>query len=141
MKISTHSIHVDTVGKTSIYDITGQVFGIISKSGLQEGQVCVFAVGSTTGISTLEYEPGLVDADIHNALEHVAPYGKPYRHNHTWGDDNGASHIRSFLVGTSQNFPFSKGVLMLGTWQQIVLADFDTRPRRRVVIVQIMGND
>lgn len=109
------------------------------ESGLREGLATVSAIGSTTGITTLEYEPGLVNSDVAAFLEQLAPYSKDYVHNQTWGDDNGSSHLRSALIGTSQSFPFVEGKLMLGTWQQIVFIDFDTRPRQRQVVIQLMG--
>jgi secondary thiamine-phosphate synthase enzyme len=112
---------------------------VIDELEMQEGQACVFGIGSTTGITTLEYEPGLVHTDVKAMFQHFAPYGKAYKHNQTWGDDNGAAHLRSFLVGTSFNVPFVNGKLILGTWQQIVFVDFDTRPRDRRVVVQVYG--
>ena len=96
-------------------------------------------MGSTTGITSLEYEPGLVNHDIARMLDKLAPYGVNYEHNKTWGDDNGAAHLRSALVGTSQSFPFQEGRLLLGTWQQVVFMDFDTRPRDRTIVVQLTG--
>ncbi len=99
----------------------------------------ISAVGSTTGVTTLEFEPGLVDRDVNEMFEIFAPYGKSYKHNQTWGDDNGAAHLRSTLTGTSITIPFVDGQLILGTWQQVVFMDFDTRPRDRTVVVQLMG--
>ena len=139
MEIATGIIEFQTKGHNSIYDVTPNVREMILKEGFEEGQVCVSAIGSTTGISSLEFEPGLVNNDVNEMLEKVAPYGFAYRHNQTWGDDNGAAHLRSFLVNTSQNFPFVDGQLVLGTWQQIVFVDFDTRPRSRKVVIQLMG--
>ncbi len=140
MQIKTTFIEFNTEGHNSIYNITDQVQNIITKESFKEGQACVSAIGSTTGISTLEYEPGLVNQDVSEMFEHFAPYGKSYKHNQTWGDDNGAAHLRSFLLNTSQNFPFVEGQLILGTWQQIVFVDFDTKPRQRRVVVQFFGN-
>ena len=99
----------------------------------------ISAVGSTTGITTLEFEPGLVDHDVDEMFETFAPYDKSYTHNKTWGDDNGAAHLRSAVTGTCITLPFIDGRLILGTWQQIVFMDFDTRPRSRTVVVQMMG--
>jgi secondary thiamine-phosphate synthase enzyme len=101
--------------------------------------VLISAIGSTTGITTVEYEPGLVEHDIAEMLNKLAPYGVNYEHNKTWGDDNGAAHLRSTLIGTSQTIPFENGKLILGTWQQIIFMDFDTRPRNREIVVQITG--
>lgn len=137
--IYTDSISFEAQGKTDILNITEQVQDIVGESGYEEGQVLVFAVGSTTGISTVEYEPGLVNKDIAEMFEHFAPYGKDYAHNQTWGDDNGSAHLRSTLTGTSLTVPFQNGDLILGTWQQIVFLDFDTRKRSREVVVQVMG--
>lgn len=140
MKIKTQFIEFSTDGSSHIVDLTREITGILSQCGMQEGQVLVSAVGSTTGITTLEYEPGLVNHDVAEMFEHFAPYRKHYRHNQTWGDDNGAAHLRSMLTGTSQTIPFLEGKLILGTWQQIVFIDFDTRPRNRRVVVQCSGS-
>lgn len=139
MNISTHQLQLRTQGHTHIYDITQEVQKIIRQEKYVEGQACIFGIGSTTGISTLEYEPGLVNHDINEMFEDFAPYRRAYRHNQTWGDDNGSSHLRSFLTGTSLNVPFVDGQLLLGTWQQIVFVDFDTRARDRRIVVQVMG--
>ena len=139
LDITTRFIEFSTNGKTDIIDITGKIEDILQKSNFREGNVTIFGVGSTTGISTIEYEPGLVNHDIANFFENIAPYNHPYQHNHTWGDDNGGSHVRSTLQGSSIVVPFLDGKLILGTWQQIIFIDFDTRPRSRKVVVQIMG--
>lgn len=139
MEIITKTIEFSTKGKTDIIDITDKVRNVLSESKLQEGMVQVFAIGSTTGITTVEYEPGLVNHDIAEMLQQIAPYGKDYHHNQTWGDDNGGSHLRSTLMGTHLTAPFSRRELILGTWQQIIFIDFDTRPRSRKVVVQAMG--
>ncbi|MCO6476895.1 MAG: YjbQ family protein [Phaeodactylibacter sp.] len=139
MKILTRTIEFSTKGHTDIIDLTPRIRQALAETGLQEGQVSVFAIGSTTGISTVEYEPGLVKHDIRNMLEQFAPYGKNYEHNKTWGDDNGAAHLRSTLVGTSYVAPFTNGQLLLGTWQQVIFIDFDTRPRQRRVALQFLG--
>ena len=139
MKIITESIEFTTQGHNHIIDITTHIREKLIDTGIYEGQVLVSAVGSTTGITTLEFEPGLVNRDVHEMFELFAPYGKPYLHNKTWGDDNGAAHLRSTLTGTSITIPFVGGKLILGTWQQVVFMDFDTRPRQRRVIVQFMG--
>lgn len=139
MQIFTHTIEFSTKGYTDIIDLTSRIRQALAETGLQEGQVTVFAIGSTTGVSTVEYEPGLVGHDIENMLEQIAPYGKNYEHNKTWGDDNGAAHLRSTLVGTSYAVPFTDGQLLLGTWQQVIFIDFDTRPRQRRVVLQFLG--
>ena len=140
MDILTSEIHLHTKGKTHIIDITAQVGEIIGNNSFKEGQVTVFAIGSTTGISTVEFEPGLVDHDIRGMFDKIAPYTIDYRHNDTWNDDNGAAHLRSTLLKTSMVFPFKDGHLLLGTWQQIIFIDFDTRSRNRTIIVQVIGN-
>ncbi|MFW5759940.1 MAG: secondary thiamine-phosphate synthase enzyme YjbQ [Cyclobacteriaceae bacterium] len=139
MDIITKTIELGTKGKTDIIDITDKVRSVLVETSLQEGMVHVFAIGSTTAITTVEYEPGLVNHDIAEMLQQIAPYGKDYHHNQTWGDDNGGSHLRSTLMGTHFTAPFSRGNLVLGTWQQIIFIDFDTRPRSRKVVVQVMG--
>lgn len=137
--IRTHSLTFETKGHTDIIDLTAAVQNCVSESGLVEGSVLISAIGSTTGITTIEYEPGLVDTDIAAMLDQIAPYTHDYKHNQTWGDDNGAAHLRSAVIGTSQTIPFADSKLILGTWQQIVFMDFDTRPRSRKVVVQITG--
>lgn len=139
MKIETRTIHFNTKGRTDIINLTPWVSEQLTDTGLKEGQITVFAIGSTTGISTLEYEPGLVDHDVEDMFEQLAPYRKNYHHNQTWGDDNGSAHLRSLLTGTSYTVPFLAGKLLLGTWQQIVFLDFDTRPRDRRVVLQFLG--
>jgi len=139
MDIQTSFLEFQTQGKTEIKDLTPQVQQKISQSGFSEGSVTVSAIGSTTGISTVEFEPGLVRQDIKEMFSKIAPYGVDYEHNKTWGDDNGAAHLRSTLTGTSQTYPFLEGKLILGTWQQIIFLDYDTRPRSRRVVVQILG--
>jgi len=139
MKIFTRTIQFQTGGHTDIIDLTPRIRQELQQTGLTEGQVTVFAIGSTTGISTLEYEPGLVDHDVKKMLDQLAPYDHAYYHNQTWGDDNGSAHLRSLLTGTSYVAPFAKGRLLLGTWQQIVFLDFDTRPRDRRVVLQFWG--
>lgn len=139
MEIITKRIEFSTKGYNEIINITDQVQKQLNNLDLNEGQVTIFAVGSTTGITTLEYEPGLVEHDVKEMLEKLAPYGEHYKHNETWGDDNGPSHLRSSLIKTSLTVPFVNRELTLGTWQQIVFIDFDTRPRNRTVITQFLG--
>lgn len=121
-----------------MHDITGGVEQAILESGVVNGVVVVFVVGSTAAITTIEYEPGLVQ-DMHTAMERIAPRDAPYAHEARWHDDNGHSHIRASLLGPSLTVPIVNGRMTLGPWQQIVLIDFDTRPRTRTVHVQVMG--
>jgi secondary thiamine-phosphate synthase enzyme len=139
ISLSTHTLHINTSGRTDIVDLTPQVQGLIGSAGLAEGSAAVFAVGSTAGITTVEFEPGLVKTDIARMFDRIAPYGAAYAHNDTWGDDNGAAHLRASLLGSSLSVPFLEGKLLLGAWQQIVLIDFDTRARSRRVVVQILA--
>jgi len=111
----------------------------VAQWGVSEGTVTIFNVGSTAGITTTEYEPGLVNYDISAAFEKIAPTNGRYEHEETWHDDNGHSHVRASLLGPSLSVPVVDGRLTLGTWQQIILVDFDTRPRTRTVICQITG--
>ncbi|MGA2107895.1 MAG: secondary thiamine-phosphate synthase enzyme YjbQ [Syntrophorhabdales bacterium] len=138
MKIVTERITLDTSGNGDFLDITDNVAGSLAKSGLRAGYVLVFVAGSTAGITTFEYEPGLV-ADLKEFLQRMAPTGKHYHHDDTWGDANGFSHVRASFIGPSLTVPFERSKLLLGTWQQIVLAEFDNRPRHREIIVQIIG--
>ncbi len=119
-------------------DLTGRVQEVVDRHAFREGQALVFVSGSTAGLTTVEFEPGL-QKDLPAALERVAPQGITYAHEETWHDDNGHAHVRASLLGPSLAVPFKEGRLLLGTWQQIVLIDFDTRPRRRDVVVQLSG--
>jgi secondary thiamine-phosphate synthase enzyme len=139
VNLKTDSIEFSTQGNTHLVDITNKVQQVINQSGFSEGNITLFAVGSTTGLSTVEYEPGLVQHDVAEMYRKIAPYGVSYKHNQTWGDDNGAAHLRSTLTGSSLVVPFINKKLVLGTWQQIIFIDFDTRPRSRKVIVQLIG--
>jgi secondary thiamine-phosphate synthase enzyme len=121
-----------------IFDITEDVGEIIRKSKIKNGIVTVFAIGSTTGITTLEYEPGLIK-DVPKLLEKLIPAFQDYNHNETWGDGNGHSHLRSALIKTSLTIPLVNTEMTLGTWQQIVFIDFDNKPRTRRIAVQVMG--
>ena len=137
--IKTEEISVKTKGNCDVINITSQVSKAVAASGMNNGVVTLFNVGSTAGITTTEYEPGLVNYDIEAAFEKVAPQNARYEHEETWHDDNGHSHVRASLLGPSLSVPFVDGQLTLGTWQQIILVDFDTRARTRTVICQIMG--
>lgn len=138
MKILTEKIEIHTRGNTDIIDITNKVQEVITQSGLKEGSVLIFASGSTAGITTIEYEPGLLK-DLPELFEKFIPSNRPYHHDKTWGDGNGFAHLRASMLGPSLQVPFSKGHLLLGTWQQIVFIDFDNRSRQRKIIVQITG--
>ena len=137
MKIKTFSFTVETKGFTDIIDITEKVQNVVSEEGFTEGSALVFVPGSTAGITTIEYEPGL-KKDFPRIMDRIAPYGEHYDHHNTWGDDNGSSHVKASIIGPSIVVPFKDGELLLGTWQQIVVVNFDTRPRRRKVILQIL---
>jgi len=136
--VKTKKIKVNTKGNCDIVDITESVNNAIAQTDIQNGTVTLFNVGSTAAITTVEYEPGLVNYDIKAAFEKIAPRNARYEHEETWHDDNGHSHVRASLLGPSLTVPLIDGKLTLGTWQQIVIIDFDTRPRTRTVICQIM---
>jgi secondary thiamine-phosphate synthase enzyme len=137
--VKTETIKVKTKGNCDVVNITEQVSEVVAQSDMSEGTVTVFNVGSTAGITTTEYEPGLVNYDIETAFEKIAPKHARYEHEETWHDDNGHAHVRASLLGPSLSVPVVDGRLTLGTWQQIILVDFDTRPRTRTVICQIVG--
>ncbi|HHN72932.1 MAG TPA: YjbQ family protein [Thermopetrobacter sp.] len=130
---------VSTKGHCDVIDIDGQVQGIVRESGIRQGIVNVSGRGSTLGITTLEYEPGCV-ADLQRALDKIAPPTSDYAHNARWGDNNGYAHLRSALIGTAKSFPVRNGEIATGTWQQVVLCDFDDRPRQREVTVTVVGD-
>ncbi len=136
--VGTKTIRLQTQGNNDILDITDFVVAEVVATGVKEGIATVFVVGSTAGITTVEFEPGLV-ADLKEAFERLVPRQMPYRHNSTWNEDNGHSHVRASLLGPSLALPVIRGRLPLGTWQQIVLIDFDIRPRSREIIVQVVG--
>jgi len=136
--VVTREIQLRTKGHTDVLDITGEVARLVKGSQLASGTVTVFCPGSTGGLTTIEYESGVI-ADLQQVLDEIAPPDRPYRHHRRWGDDNGSAHIRSALVGPSLSIPFMDGQLTLGTWQQIVFCDFDTRPRSRRLVVQMVG--
>jgi len=136
--IKTKSISLSTRGDTDIIDITDKVSRLIEESEIKSGIVTIFVPGSTGGLTTVEYEPGLIK-DLKEVFEELYPYKKNWAHNATWGDGNGASHIRASMLGPSLTVPFVDGEMTLGTWQQIIFIDFDVRSRTRKLIVQIMG--
>ena len=136
--IVTKRIQLKTRGDGDTLDITPQVEEAIRESGLAAGVVALFVAGSTAALTTIEYEPGAV-ADLNRVFEKLAPRDAQYQHELRWHDDNGHSHVRSALLGPSLVVPFVAGRLTLGTWQQIILVDFDTRPRQREVVAQLIG--
>lgn len=138
MKIINEAITVSTKGNPDLVDITPAIAEKLEKSGLKKGSMLVFVVGSTAAITTFEYEPGMI-RDMEDLYERLVPSNKHYDHDETWGDANGFSHLRGALQGQSLAIPFDKGRLLIGTWQQAVLAEFDTRPRERRIIVQMTG--
>ena len=133
------SVHtVSTKGQGDAHDITRAVATAVAKSGCRHGIITVFVVGSTAGITTIEFEPGAV-ADLNRLFEALAPRHESYNHHERWGDDNGSSHVRAALLGPSIAVPFTDAALRLGTWQQVMLLEFDTSPRQREVVLQIVG--
>lgn len=138
MTVITQDIAIQSRGNCDVIDITAQTARIVQESEVNSGIVTLFVVGSTAGITTIECEPNLV-SDFKNMWERVMPRSIPYEHDRTWGDGNGHSHVRASTLGASLVIPFVDKRLTLGTWQQIVLVDFDNRPRSRRIAVQILG--
>lgn len=138
MKVINESLDFSTSGFSDMKDLTSGVSRILSRSGLENGIVTLFVPGSTGGVTTIEFEPGL-QKDFPELMEKLIPQKKSYHHDATWGDDNGFSHLRASLIGPSLTIPFSHGRLTLGTWQQIVFVDFDNRSRSRTLTLQFMG--
>jgi secondary thiamine-phosphate synthase enzyme len=139
MTVILKTFNINSKAYCDVIDITDQVRKAVKESGLEDGIVNVHVAGSTGAISTTEYEPGLVKTDIEELLEKIIPYKEDYAHHKTWGDHNGAGHLRSFLLKTSQTFPFQNKKLILGTWQQIIYVENDEKPRTRKVYCQIIG--
>lgn len=133
-------IRVSTRGNSHVVDINDQVLRIVRDGPVRSGIVCVSVVGSTASITTTESEPGLLTHDLKAFYDRIAPADDDYKHEQTWHDDNGHSHVRASSLGPSVTIPLIDARLSLGTWQQIVLIDFDTRPREREVVVQIVGD-
>ncbi|MBW2610260.1 MAG: YjbQ family protein [Deltaproteobacteria bacterium] len=138
MSVKVDEIKVRTTARTDILDLTDQVLEAIGRSEVRDGSVTLFIPGSTAALTTIEYESGVID-DLQKAIERIAPEDLYYKHNERWGDGNGYSHVRAALLGPSLYIPVIGGRLTLGTWQQIVLLDFDNRPRERRIIVQMIG--
>jgi secondary thiamine-phosphate synthase enzyme len=138
MKVIQDTLTLSTKGFNDIVDVTPQVREGLENAGLLEGQVTLFVPGATAGVTTIEYEPGLLK-DLPEALDKVAPMNSGYHHDAAWGDGNGYAHVRAALIGPSLTVLFTRGRLILGTWQQIVVIDFDNRARQRKVSLQYIG--
>ncbi|MSO45606.1 MAG: YjbQ family protein [Acidobacteria bacterium] len=136
--VATHKLEIPTKGQGDARDITDKVAASVTESKLRSGVATVFVVGSTAGVTAIEFEPGAV-ADLNGVFEALAPRDGEYRHHLRWGDDNGSSHARAAMLGPSLTVPFVDGALTLGTWQQIILLEFDTQPRTREVVIQMLG--
>ena len=136
--IQTTELTIRTKGHCDVHDLTAPLREAIQQSGIREGQVLVFVPGSTAGVTTVEFEPGMV-RDLQEFFDEILPERRDYHHHATWGDDNGASHLRAALLKPALPVPFRDSIPLLGTWQQLVLVDFDTRTRRRTVIFQVTG--
>ena len=138
MSVQNCQLLVQTTGKTDVIDVTRQVMGEVGKSNVQNGAVTLFIPGSTAALTTIEFESGVTN-DLKKAIEKMAPEDIYYEHNERWGDGNGYSHVRAAIFGASLHIPIIEGQMTLGTWQQIVLLDFDNRSRKRRIVVQIQG--
>ena len=136
--IHTARHRVATKGQRDAHDVTQQVAAAVSASKQRAGLATVFVVGSTAVITTIEFEPGAI-ADLNDVLDSLAPRDGDYAHHARWGDDNGSSHVRAALMGPSIAIPFVDGELVLGTWQQVLLLECDTRARTREIVIQIIG--
>ena len=138
--MNKQEITISTQGFSDVVDITAEVSERVAAAKLKEGLVTVFITGSTAGVTTLEYEPGAVQ-DLKDLFERLVPEGAEYAHNERWGDGNGFSHVRASLLGPSLTVPIMDGKMVLGTWQQIVVVDFDNRARERKIMVQILKSE
>jgi secondary thiamine-phosphate synthase enzyme len=132
-------IDIPTNGFSDVIDITHRVEAILAESGIKEGIAVVFVMGSTASVTTIEFESGVIE-DLKDAIERLAPVGIPYKHDKRWQDANGFAHVRAALLKPGITVPVIDGALALGTWQQVVLLDFDNRPRKRRVVVQVVGD-
>ena len=139
MPTKTNSIELNTQGNADILDITDQVSRAVAGSGIKDGIVTLFCPSSTSALTTIEYESGCL-SDLRRLFDEIVDPNRPFAHNARWGDGNGHSHVRAAMLGASLTVPFVSGRLKLGTWQQIIFVDFDTRPRRRELVVQILGD-
>jgi secondary thiamine-phosphate synthase enzyme len=140
MKVHTRKLTADTQGYCDIVDLTPRIQEEVKREKIESGLATVFVSGSTAALTTIEHEPGLIE-DLKEFVERLIPSNRRYHHDDRWGDDNGFSHLRASLFGPSLQIPIEKGRLLLGTWQQVVLLDFDNRPRAREVVVQLMGEE
>ncbi len=138
MAVKTLGIRLETNGEADLIDITAEVSKGLEESGVSSGTVTIFVPGSTAGVTTIEYESGAI-RDYQEAIDRIAPKDIGYHHDARWRDGNGYSHVRAALQGASLTVPFTSSRLLLGTWQQIIVVDFDNRPRSREIILQIMG--
>jgi secondary thiamine-phosphate synthase enzyme len=138
LKVISKTIQLSSKGQDDVIDITKQVSNVVKDSNIENGTVTIFVVGTTAAVTTIEYEPGLIN-DFPEMLSRIIPKNIEYEHDNTWHDGNGHSHVRASLVGPSLTVPIINGKLTLGTWQQIVLLEMDTRPRNRNLILQIMS--
>lgn len=138
MSVESRTISVRTSADTDVIDITSELMRVMKSVSIREGAVTIFIPGSTAALSTIEYETGAI-RDLIKAIERLAPRDIYYEHNERWGDGNGYSHVRAALIGPSLHIPLIGGILALGTWQQVVLLDFDNRPRERKILIQIAG--
>ena len=139
MTVVTKTIKISSKSETDLINITEDIAKIVAESGIKSGLASIFVPGSTASVSTIEFEPNLVK-DFKDAIERIVPSGTKYRHKETWGDDNGKSHIRATLMGPGITVPFQEGRLLLGTWQQIIILDFDVPARKRDVVVTLVGD-
>ena len=138
MTVLSSSIQISTRGDADIHDITEQISNTVSTSGLKNGTVTIFCPSSTSALTTIEYESGALN-DLRRLFDEIVPQNRDYAHNARWHDGNGHSHVRAALLGPSLTIPFIGGELTLGTWQQVIYVDFDNRPRRRELVVQLIG--
>jgi secondary thiamine-phosphate synthase enzyme len=138
MTVKSLSIQLSTRGDADIHDITEQITRQVSQSGLKNGTVTIFCPSSTSALTTIEFESGAV-RDLKRLFDEIVPQNRAYAHNARWHDGNGHSHVRAALLGPSLTIPFVDGALTLGTWQQIIYVDFDNKPRRRELILQLIG--
>jgi len=138
MTVKTKFLEFSTQGNAEIVDITHHINGALSETGLVDGTVTIFVPGATGGLTTVEYESGLIE-DLDDLWERIAPSSASYKHDQTWHDGNGHSHVRASMLGPSITIPFVSGELTLGTWQQVIFVDFDVRSRSRRLVIQCMG--
>ncbi|MBI5522610.1 MAG: YjbQ family protein [Desulfarculus sp.] len=138
MACHVHNLELPGSSGTDIHDVTSQVLAAVGQSGVRAGLVTVHTPGSTAAVTTIEHEPGVLE-DLRAALERLAPQGAHYAHNARWGDGNGYAHVRAALLGPSLSLPIENGRPLLGQWQQVVVLDLDNRPRRRRVVIQVLG--